>query len=273
MLERPRYEVLPLPGVAEEVARHAPAAATITVTSSPSRGPLATVEVAAELARLGHRVVPHLAARQYRDATAVEEALERLRSAGVDELFVVGGDAEEAAGSFPDAESLLQVLRPLAPDLRIGVAGYPESHPRIADDPLTQALSRKAAHASYVVSQLCLDPAAVTRWVSSLRERGLDLPVLAGIPGAVGTGRLLRISRQIGVGDSLRFLTGHGTGLARLARPGRFDPTHLVASLAAPEEDGGEAPAGLHIYSFNALADTEQWRQQLLARLQEGDAA
>lgn len=271
MLERPRYEVLPLRGVVDAVVQHAPAAATITVTSSPSQGPAATVDVCVELARFGHRAVPHLAAREYPDRPAVQEALERLTGAGVEELFVVGGDAERPAGRYPDAESLLEEIGSLAPDLVVGVAGYPEPHPHIPDPQLAASLERKARHASYLVSQLCLDADTVARWVATLRDRGLALPVLAGVPGAVGTGRLLRVARQVGVGDSLRFLTGHGPGLARLAGPGRFDPTDLVASLAYPGE--GEAPTGLHVYTFNALADTERWRQQLLARLEEGDAA
>jgi methylenetetrahydrofolate reductase (NADPH) len=38
-LRRPRYEVLPLDGVAERVAEHVPRDVTVTVTASPARGP------------------------------------------------------------------------------------------------------------------------------------------------------------------------------------------------------------------------------------------
>ena len=37
-LERPRYEILPLDGIADDVLEHLPAGRKVTVTSSPSRG-------------------------------------------------------------------------------------------------------------------------------------------------------------------------------------------------------------------------------------------
>src|SRR5699024_9610859 len=46
----PRFEVLPLPGIAEEVPEHLPAHATVTVTASPRQGMSATIDCAVALA-------------------------------------------------------------------------------------------------------------------------------------------------------------------------------------------------------------------------------
>lgn len=270
LLAAPRYEVLPLENVVDEVAAHLPAESQVTITSSPSQGPARTVTVAAELSRRGFHAVPHLAARQYVGQEQLVEALGRLEEAGVQEAFVVGGDAEAAPGAYRDGEELVGAVSRLAPRLRLGVPGYPEGHPQIPQHALDAALARKAERAGYVVAQLCLDPQTVSGWTSRMRRSGLRLPVFAGVPGAVGTARLLRIARRIGVGDSLRFLSGTGGELLRgLASPGRFDPGPLAAGLAAAE--GEAALAGLHLYTFNAVEETEQRRRRLLEQIQEAE--
>lgn len=270
LLANPRYEVLPLEGAVGEVAAHLPLGAVVTVTSSPAQGPGRTAEVAAELARQGFRAVPHLAARQYSGRDQLAETLGRLEEAGVQEAFVVGGDAEAVPGAYRDGEELMEAVSQLAPGLRMGVPGYPEGHPQIPQHELDAALERKAGRAGYVIAQLCLDPQAVCEWIIRVRQDGLRLPIFAGVPGAVGITRLLRIARRIGVGDSLRFLSGTGGELLRgLATPGRFDPGPLSAGLAAAQDDA--AVAGLHLYTFNAVEETEQRRRQLLEQIQEAE--
>jgi hypothetical protein len=55
-LERPRYEILPLDGIADEVLEHVPPGRKITLTSSPSRGLEATLGLAEQLAPRGYEV-------------------------------------------------------------------------------------------------------------------------------------------------------------------------------------------------------------------------
>src|SRR5699024_4464919 len=64
MVREPRFEVIPLPGIEDEVLHHLPAGSTITVTASPRRGLAPTLELATRLALRGIDAVPHLAARQ-----------------------------------------------------------------------------------------------------------------------------------------------------------------------------------------------------------------
>lgn len=280
LLERPRFEVIPLAGIVDDAAKHLPAGATVTVTASPTRGPEPTLETAAALARVGFHAVPHLAATQYCEES-LPEALQQIGAAGIREVFIVGGDsAPPRAGAghdagdrqdrFGDGLQLIEAVRRLAPQLHVGVPGYPEGHPRIPQQSLEQSLARKAEHAACVVGQLCFDPHTVTDWAVGLRTRGLHMSVYAGLPGAVGSARLMRIAGRIGVGDSLRFLSSGGTRTAlRLVSPGRYDPTPLVTGLV--RADGGVVVSGIHLYTFNALQETQLWRRRLLARLQEGD--
>lgn len=266
LLARPRYEIMPLRGVLDQVAA-LPAGATVTVTASPSRGTAATIELAEQLAARGYHAVPHLAARQVHDEAELAELLERLDRAGIRELFVVGGDCREPAGRFADGLALLRAMAQLGPrPSRIGVPSYPEGHPAIDEATLWSALRAKQPYADYTVTQLCFDADAVCRFAGQARRRGITLPVVAGTPGVVDAATLLRVSLRIGVGDSVRFLRGHrlraGTAAAtaaRLLRPGGYRPTALVRRLGTHVRDGRCDLAGLHFYTFNHVGATVRW--------------
>ena len=79
MVRPPRFEVIPLNGIEDDVVDHLPAEATVTVTASPRQGVVATADVANRLARRGVRAAPHLAARQIHDAAELAEILQALQ--------------------------------------------------------------------------------------------------------------------------------------------------------------------------------------------------
>ncbi|GAA4937860.1 methylenetetrahydrofolate reductase (NADPH) [Actinomycetospora succinea] len=258
LLADPRYEVAPTAGVLDAAAA-IPAGATVTVTAAPSRGLAATVDTAVALAARGYTAVPHLAARSVRDRGELAGHLDRLAAAGVREVFVVGGDAREPAGDLPDGLALLRAMEDLGRrPPRVGVPSYPDGHHRIADDVLWADLRVKQFHADYTVTQLCFDADLVCRFAGEARERGIDLPVVAGVPGVVDAARLLRLSVRIGVADAVRFARSHRSTAGALLRPGRHTPDELVAGLAA----GGCDLAGLHLFTFNQIEPTVRWLSQ-----------
>jgi methylenetetrahydrofolate reductase (NADPH) len=270
LLRRPRYEVFPLAGIEDEVAEHVPTDVKMTVTSSPKRGVEATLRLAEELSRRGFVVVPHVAARAVSDRAHLSEIVDRLRGAGVSELLVIGGDIPDP-GAFASSYALLAAMDQLGRPFReIGIAGYPESHPFISDEATIGAMFDKARFATYVVSQLCLDPRVIAGWIAAVRGRGVTLPIYVGIPGVVPRRKLLRISARIGVGESTRFLRKHGNVLGRLLLRGSLGPGYLVDGLAHHVDTD---VAGFHFYTFNELAETERWRQETLERLGRAAAA
>jgi methylenetetrahydrofolate reductase (NADPH) len=255
LLEHPRYEVLPVEGIEDQVEAHVPRAVTITVTASPSKGLGATLGVAERLATAGYRVVPHVSARLVRDGEHVEEIVARLHGAGVGEVFVPAGDAAEP-GQFPDAASLLRALRGRFDG--VGITGYPESHHLIDDDTTIQAMFEKAPMATYIVSQICFDPAVIDTWIARVRARGTDLPIWVGMPGVVDNAKLLRVSTKIGLGESVRFLRAHRDWLRRMITRS-FTPEPLLRRLTSGEI------AGVHFFTFNELERTERWRREAMA--------
>src|SRR5262249_33788283 len=182
-LERPRYEVLPLDGIADKVEMHVPRGIKITITASPSRGLEAMLRVVERLSSAGYAVTPHLSARLVRDAGHVEELVSRLRSAGVDDLFVIAGDVREPTGQFAGAAALLSAMGELREHFsEVGISGYPESHHMISDDATIEAMFEKEPMATYIVSQICFEADVIGTWVRRVRDRGTFLPIWIGVP-------------------------------------------------------------------------------------------
>lgn len=246
---------------------HVPRELTITVTSSPSRGIDATIGLAARLAEAGYNVVPHLAARLVTGEAHLKDVIARIEALGARELFVVAGDVDEARGPFEGAAALLRAIAELGPALdEIGITGYPESHPFISDEVTIQAMFEKAPYATYIINQICFDASVLGEWIGRVRDRGIELPIYVGLPGPSNPIKLLALSRRIGLGESARFLRRHGSWISRLMSPRGYDPSDLLAELApylaAPENRA----AGLHLFTFNELAQTEHWRRREIAR-------
>jgi methylenetetrahydrofolate reductase (NADPH) len=267
-LERPRYEVLPLNGITDDVLAHVPRAVKITVTASPNKGLEPTVRVVEALASRGYTVVPHLAARLVHDRAHLEEVLLRLQSTDVREVFVIAGDARQQAGEFADAAGLLSAMGAFRDDFRaIGISGYPESHEFISDETTIEAMFEKEPMATYIVSQISFDADVIATWVRRVRERGTLLPIWIGVPGAVDNRKLLRTSLRIGLGESARFLRAHREWLRAFARRRRYMPTELLHELAPSLADPAARIGGIHVYTFNELDRTERWRRELVERL------
>jgi methylenetetrahydrofolate reductase (NADPH) len=241
---------------------------TITITSSPSRGVDATLELASRLAEHGYRVVPHLAARLIAGKGELAELIERIEALGIDEVFVVAGDIDEPAGPFDGAAALLQAMAEVGHGLReVGITGYPESHAFISDDTTIQAMFDKVPFATYIVSQITFDADVIATWIRRVRDRGVELPIYVGLPGPVDPMRLLRLSTRIGLGESARFLRRHGSWLGRLTLPRGYNPGALLTRLGPNLAFAENRVVGVHLFTFNELDRTERWRREELARL------
>jgi methylenetetrahydrofolate reductase (NADPH) len=266
-LRHPGYEVIPLQGTEESVIEHVPKEIALTVTASPGKGTWATVELAERLAGHGFSVAPHLSARLIRDRSELGEILQRLRDAGIRNAFVVAGDVDEPAGEFEGATGLLRAMSEIGHDLDdVGITGYPESHPKISDEMTIQAMYEKAPYATYIISQICFDPEVTSDWARRVWLRGVKLPIRIGMPGYVNRQKLVRISTNIGLGESARFLNRQRNWLLKLLLPGGYSPDRLIEGLKPGFADPESNIRGLHIYTFNEVKTTEAWRREMLER-------
>jgi len=269
LLADPRFELLPFAGFEDEV-EHLPDGAKVAITASPDKGLDLTVEKSIELADRGFEVTPHIAARSVRDEAHITEIADQFTEAGITDVFVPGGDNEHPAGAFDSSYALLSAMADLGIEFEdVGITGYPEGHHFIEDDVLWEHLEKKQPHATYIVTQLCFDPSEVIDWIDAVRERDIDLPIHVGVPGVMKYQRLLNISSRIGVGESISFLR-KTTGILGFIRQfigsrGSYKPDRLVDGIAEHADDPHYGIDGVHLYTFNQVADTESWR---MGRLQ-----
>jgi methylenetetrahydrofolate reductase (NADPH) len=256
------FEVIPMKNTAEK-ARDLPVGATVSVTASPDKGMMATVELCEALADDGFHVVPHISARLTESLDELRRIVERTRDAGATRAFIVGGDSQEGT-TFADALALLRALEDLDhPYTELGVAAYPEGHPSIPAHVLRASLIEKQQLAHHMTTQMCFDAARIETWLREERAAGVTLPLVVGIPGVTDPARLVTIGARIGVGQSLRYLRKNRGAVLKLLRPGPYDPTKLVDRLAPLATDSGADAVGLHIFTFNQISSTAEWYERV----------
>ena len=89
------YEIVPMKSIDQAIA-DLPAGAHVSVTCSPVKGIAATLEYTEQLLALGHRPVPHFAARLVEGTAEADDLARWVRDHGLAEVFVIAGDAVRA---------------------------------------------------------------------------------------------------------------------------------------------------------------------------------
>jgi methylenetetrahydrofolate reductase (NADPH) len=271
VLADPTFELIPLKNVHDQAAA-IPPGRTVSVTASPGKTIETTVDLAIELEQAGLRAIPHLSARMIRDRAHLADLLDRLDAAHIDRAFVVGGDADEP-GDFLDGLSLLRAMAELGRlPSELGCPCYPQGHPDIPDAALVQALREKAEFVQYMTTQLCFDPKAIASFIEARRAEGNTLRVKLGLPGVAEIPKLLSISARIGVRDASRFVLKNARFVGALLRAGGiYRPDDLLRKLVPVIADPAADVLGLHVYTFNNVPATEDWRRGSEARVLRKD--
>jgi methylenetetrahydrofolate reductase (NADPH) len=242
-----------------------PSGTRVYVSAVPARPPQEVLDSAIRLRAAGFSPVPHVAARTFATTAALDEFLAQLTSnADVERLLIIAGDRDRPAG---DLRSSLEVIDGGLLQRRgireIGIAGYPEGHPRISQHDLDRALMDKIAAAEatgirvHIVTQFCFDAAAILQWIRRLRDFGLEHPVRVGLAGPTSLPALLRYARRCGVRASIEGLARQ-SGLARQLFA-MTAPDTLVQALAQARSDRRLGMVKPHFFAFGGVAATARW--------------
>ena len=256
-----------LPGAddVELLARLVPAGTEVFLSTLPHVGLERQVEIARQVRAATLEPVPHIAARFFADADALDGFLRQLAGAAeVRSVLIVGGDLEEPRGSFRSSLEVVEsgLLRAHGIET-VGFAGYPDGHPKIPDEALEQALDDKVAAATAagltcrVVTQFCFRSKPILDWLARFRARHPDVEVRVGLAGPASINALVRYAIRCGVGVPSGDL-GHKLSMAtKLARG--LSPAGIVSDLDAAETSGGGAAISTHFFSFGGLERTARW--------------
>ena len=262
-------EIFPTPTIESKLDVLEPGS-YVAITCSPSKGVDETLDMSERLANRGFKVVPHIAAKMVKDEAHLKEILRHLDDLPIISIFVPGGDAKKPAGKYTCALDLLRAMSEFEHKFtEIGVAAHPEGHPTIDNDVLMAELLRKQEYSNYMVTQMCFDATKLGDWLSETRKNGVTLPAWIGLPGVSDRSTLIKTSLRIGVGDSLRYLRKRGRIAAQLMKSSSYRPDKLLRELAPYIADPVYDIAGHHIYCFNQVARTEEWRHEFLESLDD----
>ena len=254
---------------AEELCRRFLAPGTsVYINFAPNDSYHATIETAARLKRAGFRPVPHIAARYLTSRTQFDDFLLRAVDAGIEQALLIGGDVDRAAGPFHSSLELIETGLLARRGIRtVGVAGYPEGHPKIGNAALEAALAAKLRRlradgiAPYIVTQFCFEAAPIVDWLGRVRAAGVGVPVHIGLAGPANIATLAKFAVRCGIGNSLMALVGGQTSIARLLV--EAGPEKVMWALAAADM-ARFGVAGLHLFTFGGLAHTGQWLRSML---------
>lgn len=255
-----------------EAARDAiPAGTPINIAFLGNEDHEQRIHAARAIRACGFEPVPIISSRRLRSEEDLDNLLGGLiRETAPSRFLLVGGDPATPAGPFADSLALLAsgVLQRHA-IRHVGIAGYPEGHPKIDSETLWRSLKWKVAFLEAegcsveITTQFGFDAEAVLRWIGELRGAGIECPVRIGIPGPADVGRLLRFARQFGAVSSARVVRRYGFSLVNLLQ--RVGPERFLDHLGPRIADGGLGPVFYHLYPFGGIAETVDWMSRYLA--------
>jgi methylenetetrahydrofolate reductase (NADPH) len=256
------------PQDAAAIAALLPAGTPVYVNHLPRHRLADSLASIAALRAAGLEPVPHIAARRIAGRAELESF---LRAASVRKALVLGGDEPQALGPYADGAALIRTGLLEDCGLReLGLPGYPEGHPRIAQMALEQAFGEKLALAAghglgaYVVTQFCFAPARILEYCASLARSAPGVPVYVGLAGPASPAALLRYARRCGVSASLRALQAQGLNAVRLVT--RTDPAEQLAALAryCGAHASGCNVVGVHVFSFGGVTAAAGWMNRMI---------
>jgi len=211
-----------------------------------------TVEIASFVQACGVPALAHLtclAATQ--DGIAHE--VSALENAGVENVLCLRGDLPKDApatpqGCFSHAVDLVRALR--QHPFCLGGACYPECHPECAhmEDDITHLREKVDAGLDFVTTQMFFDNNIFYRYLSKLRDRGVTVPVIAGIMPVTNGKQIARICRLSGTYLPSRFkaiVDRYGDHPAAMLDAGVAYATEQIIDLFA------NGITAVHIYTMN----------------------
>lgn len=213
-----------------------------------------TINTVIELNGLGVPTAPHLscigATRQ-----TVSELLDRYDNAGIERIVALRGDLPSGmggtGGDFRYASDLVRFIRERYGNrFRLEVAAYPEMHPQAAnfDLDIDNFVTKAKAGADNAITQYFYTVDAYKHFVSEVRRRGCDIPIVPGIMPITQVSNLIRFSDACGA-DIPRWLRKQLEACGDDSKRIRSIGLEVVSSLCQRLLDAG-AP-GLHFYTMN----------------------
>lgn len=234
-----------------QLAQQRPAFMSVTYGAS-GNAQANTVQIASFVQACGVPALAHLTCLTATRGSIAGE-VDALHKAGIENVLCLRGDLPKDAsgptgGDFAHAVDLVRALRPAG--FCLGGACYPECHPECdhMEDDIIHLRDKVAAGLDFVTTQMFFDNNIFYRYLSKLRDRGVTVPVIAGIMPVTNGRQIARICRISGTYLPSRFkaiVDRYGDRPAAMLDAGVAYATEQIIDLFA---NGINA---VHIYTMN----------------------
>jgi methylenetetrahydrofolate reductase (NADPH) len=205
-------------------------------------------------------VMPHLTCVAH-TRQQLTDIIGGYRDAGIENLLALGGDPPEDGVEYPAdftyATELIELAREIG-DFSIGVAAFPENHPRSPDTAADREfLAAKLRMADFGITQFFFDADHYFRMLDELAAHGVDTPVLPGVFAFVNIEQARRFAHinaaTIPAELSRRMDLAEGT-------PSAVRELAVETCTALGERLLAAGAPGLHVYTLNfSRATKEIW--------------
>ena len=221
-----------------------------------------TVEIAAEIQeRYGVMALAHLTCVSS-TREKVHQVLKELKLRGVENVLALRGDIPQDGKVEKDyhyASELIREIKEIG-DFCIGAACYPEGHVESENKTKDiQHLQEKVeAGCDFVTTQMFFDNNILYNYLYRIREKGITVPVIAGIMPVTNVSQIRRICQMSGTYLPSRFkaiVDRFGENPAAMKQAGIAYAAEQIIDLIA------NGVNGIHIYSMN--------KPDVAARIQE----
>lgn len=161
-----------------------------------------TVELASDISgRFGVESLAHLtcvsSTRQQ-----VADVLVKLREHGVQNILALRGDIPPEGPTAHDYAYASELVRDIKAqgDFCVGGACYPEGHPEAGgkDADIEHLKEKVDAGCEFLITQMFFDNSIFYNFLYRIRERGIDVPVVAGIMPVTNAKQVKRITQLSG---------------------------------------------------------------------------
>jgi len=182
----------------------------------------------------------------------VHQVLEELKEKKIENILALRGDIP-ADGVTPKeyryASQLIQEIKESG-DFCIGAACYPEGHVESANKSVDMDYLKEKVEAGcdFVTTQMFFDNSILYSYLYRIREKGITVPVIAGIMPVTHASQIKRITGMSGTYLPARFkaiVDRFGDNPAAMKQAGIAYATEQIIDLIA------NGVNGIHVYSMN----------------------
>lgn len=182
----------------------------------------------------------------------VHHVLEDLKERGIKNVLALRGDIPADGAVATDYRYASQLIREIKEigDFCVGAACYPEGHVESVNKAADIGYLKEKVEAGcdFVTTQMFFDNNILYNYLYRIRERGITVPVVAGIMPVTNGGQIRRICQMSGTYLPARFkaiVDRFGDNPPAMKQAGIAYATEQIIDLIA------NGVCGIHVYSMN----------------------